>query len=55
MKVNREEHKALVTTRERVRAFKANEETMPVIVDKSTSVGNVLARKERTRIASIVV
>ena len=53
MKLNPEKHKALDVKRERVKVFnKENEETKPVIVNKSTSVENVTAR---TRIASVVV
>ena len=42
-------------TRERVRVLKAKEKTKLVIVDKSSSVGNAMVRKARTKIASIVV
>ena len=55
MRINLKEHKALDEIREKVRVFKAKEETKPVIVDKSASVENALVRKARTRIASIVV
>ena len=42
--------------RERVRVLNKEKEKMkPVIVDKSSSVRNVLVKKTRTRIASIVV
>ena len=54
-RTNREEHKALDVTKERVRVLKANEEMKPVIVDKSVSEVNTLVREARTRIALIVV
>ena len=43
MRINREEHKTLDAIKERVRVRvfnKAKEETKPVILDKSASVGN---------------
>ena len=55
LRINHGEHKALDAIRERVRVLKAKEETKLVIVDKNASVGNMMARKARIRIVSIVV
>ena len=50
-----EELKALDAKKERVRVLKAKEKIKPVIVDRSVSAGNVLARETRTKITLIVV
>ena len=55
MRINREKHKTLDATREKVRVFKANEETKSIIVDKNASIGNATVKKAKTRIVSIMV